>query len=64
MKAKELIKILEQYPEHDVRLTYADCSDISFDHLYPEYTELRIYGVDSDITTKTLKTVFLAYEEI
>lgn len=64
MKAKELIKILEQYPEHDVRLMYADCSDISFDHPYPQYTELRIYGVDSNITTKTLKKVFLAFEEV
>lgn len=64
MKAKELIKILEQYPNHDVRLMYADYSDISFDHLYPKYTELRIYGVDSNITTETLKTVFLAFEEI
>ena len=64
MKAKDLIKLLEQYPEHDVRLAYADCSDISFDYLYPKYTELRIDGVDSNITTETLKTVFLAYEEI
>ena len=64
MKAKELIEMLQHYPEHDVRLMYADCSDVSFDQLYPKYTELRIYGIDDNITTETLKTVYLASEEI
>ena len=64
MKAKELIKILQQYPEHDVRLMYADCSDVSFDQPYPKYIELQICGIDGNITTETLKTAHLAYEEI
>lgn len=64
MKAKDLIKILEKYPNYDVRLMYADCSEVSFDNPYPKYTELRIDGVDSMITTKTLETIYIGYEEM
>ena len=64
MKAKELIKLLEQYPDYDVRLMYADCSVCSWEHLYPDYQELKIYGVNANLTTETLKTLYLAYEEM
>lgn len=64
MKAKELIKILQQYPEHDVRLMYADCTDCSYEYPLPKYVEMSVYGVNDMITTETLKTVYLSYEEI
>ena len=64
MKAKELIKILEQYPNHDVRLMYTDYRDCSYDYPLPKYVEMEVYGVDDKITTQTLKTVYLAYAEI
>lgn len=60
MKAKELAELLLKIPDFQVKVIYADTSQCSVEHLYPEYHSLNITGV-ADIEYSD-KVIVLDYE--
>lgn len=64
MKAKELIEQLKHYPNHEVRLLYADYTGCCYEQPLPTYKEMSVVGINFNLTTETLKTVYLNYEEV
>ena len=45
MKAKELAELLLKNPDFDVQCVFADTSECSVDHLYPDYHFVSVCGI-------------------
>lgn len=46
LKAKDLIKILEEYPDFDIVLTADDPNSATYDSIWPSYIHYGIDGLD------------------